>query len=92
MLAAVSLRPHRGDADVLAAVGVAVRRGFRTAIGNERPVEREAPTEGPWKQRWAVAGQWASVVLLGVAAFGLLALVVGAMGASIHWWVLSLGR
>ena len=55
-------------------------------------MEREAPTEGPWKQRWAVAGQWASVVLLGVAAFGLLALVVGAMGASIHWWVLSLGR
>ena len=48
--------------------------------------------EGTWKQRRAVAGQWGSIVLLGVAAFGLLAMVVGAMGASIHWWVVSLGR
>ena len=79
--AAVLLQPHRGDTDVLAAVGVAVRRGLRTAIGNERPVEREAPTEWTWRQRRAVAGQWASVVLLGVAAFGLLVMVVGAMGA-----------
>jgi len=43
--AAVLLQPHRGDTDVLAAVGVAVRRGLRTAIGNERPVERDAPME-----------------------------------------------
>ena len=48
--------------------------------------------QGMWKQRRAVAGQWGSIVLLGVAAFGLLAMVVGAMGASIHWWVVSLGR
>ena len=90
--AAVLLQPHRGDTDVLAAVGVAVRRGLRTAIGNEQPVEQEAPMEGTWKQRRAVAGQWGGIVLLGVAAFGLLAMVVGAMGASIHWWVVSLGR
>ncbi|HAM39832.1 MAG TPA: hypothetical protein DCP69_00460 [Candidatus Omnitrophica bacterium] len=44
-------------------------------------MEREAPTEWTWRQRRAVAGQWASVVLLGVAAFGLLVMVVGAMGA-----------
>ena len=48
--------------------------------------------QGMWKQRRAVAGQWGSIVLLGVAAFGLLAMGVGAMGASIHWWVVSLGR
>ena len=69
-----------------------MRRGLRTAIGNERPVEQDAATEATRKEQVEAVGRWTEIVILSIAAFGLLALVIGAMGASIHWWVVVTGR
>lgn len=40
----------------------------------------------------SVLVQWAYICLLAIACLGILGLVLGAMGASVGWWVKVLGR